>query len=904
MKNLKKVLSLALAFAMVLGLCVGAMAADTPDVTKLADWADVTNKDAAQLLNAFGIMAGDDKGNFNPANNVTRAEAVKMIDTALWGGKDESARYAGSGLSTFADIAGNEWYAGYIVYATTIGIVGGRNATTFDPKGNVTGYELLKMALTALGYDQNTEGLVGGAWKVNTMALAMGSNGLADLTKDVNVTNWDAPISRDNTAKVVANMIYRTTVKYDRDGYLVYNTNGKDSNGNDIDKLFGVQYLGLTEKTGVIVANTYGSLTTTTSRYTVTDATKANTVFLDEDDKPFYAMTDTGVYELGSVATVYFKGSTPISTVVTPSVELTSPTAQGETTATDIITFEVGNKDATTKLDVETKRFDTDDNGKYDVVINVYFTEKATVRAVTETEKHGTIYQTGSTAWRSSYETAASFPSTLINVQFVDKKAAEAGDHIIYALADTATSGNNKVKVGAALETVEGTVTRVVNTATTQTCTINGVDYSMVNKAATYGQTGTFYVYPGSTKLVDIDAVATKANVALLYDAGYTPSASSTTIGGASTGAVLTVAAILPDGTTGTYNVTYCGGTETQNKVNTDAKIAELFKTDGYLAGLNEHVWGKIKDTTETVGKGNDTNYLVNYYLDDDGNMIITGKTVNTTANGATVYTADTIAFGATVKTDSTTVKVGTGNKLITPETVTFMQTTTTMDEYGVAESWTVVTGRSAAYTTVAETNSVDVLLGSYNGSTNAAVAYAVAQYNDITHDTASSSFYYIISYAGQTGNTEHEYVVFDADKGEVVTLKTSDADSTTVGGFYKNYANKAFTAPIEEKDMHKGYITSFKDGIIILSALKTSAETDGSYAFATSTPYTTNDKTKYYVLGDDKTSMTVTAEDIGTQEPSSDPKNDVAPYQAIVLANTDGVATHVIVFEKEIAAE
>lgn len=103
---------------------------------------------------------------------------------------------------------------------------------------------------------------------------------------------------------------------------------------------------------------------------------------------------------------------------------------------------------------------------------------------------------------------------------------------------------------------------------------------------------------------------------------------------------------------------------------------------------------------------------------------------------------------------------------------------------------------------------------------------------------------------------------------------------------------------------MHKGYITSFKDGIIILSALKTSAEADGSYAFATSTPYTTNDKTKYYVLGDDKTSMTVTAEDIGTQEPSSDPKNGVAPYQAIVLANTDGVATHVIVFEKEIAAE
>ena len=73
MRNLKRALSLALASVMLLGMMVVGTSASYPDV-KADD-----NKEAIEVMQLLKVMTGDDKGNFNPQNNATRAEVATMM---------------------------------------------------------------------------------------------------------------------------------------------------------------------------------------------------------------------------------------------------------------------------------------------------------------------------------------------------------------------------------------------------------------------------------------------------------------------------------------------------------------------------------------------------------------------------------------------------------------------------------------------------------------------------------------------------------------------------------------------------------------------------------------------------------------------------------------------------------
>ena len=74
MKNLKKVLALVMAFAMVFTMMATAGAAYT-------DQADIEATEAVEMLNAIGVMTGDPDGSFRPNDTITRAEACRMIYT-------------------------------------------------------------------------------------------------------------------------------------------------------------------------------------------------------------------------------------------------------------------------------------------------------------------------------------------------------------------------------------------------------------------------------------------------------------------------------------------------------------------------------------------------------------------------------------------------------------------------------------------------------------------------------------------------------------------------------------------------------------------------------------------------------------------------------------------------------
>jgi len=210
MRNLKKVLALVLAMAMSLSLAVTAGAA-------FNDQDKIVNEEAVDMCVALNIINGRTNGDFDPAGNVTRAEAAKMICIALNGGKEPVL--SASATSAFADINGH-WAAKYIEYCVSLGIVAGKSATQFDPNGNVTGTELAKMLLIALGYNAQHEKFVGANWDTNVNVVASQNN----LYEELESIDPSLALSRDNAAQMIWNALQADMVKYE---YTLVSNNGE-----------------------------------------------------------------------------------------------------------------------------------------------------------------------------------------------------------------------------------------------------------------------------------------------------------------------------------------------------------------------------------------------------------------------------------------------------------------------------------------------------------------------------------------------------------------------------------------------------------------------------------------------------------------------------------------------------
>lgn len=162
MKNFRKVLALILVVATLFSFVAMASAKTSKDYS---DADKIQYVEAVDVLSAVGILKGYN-GAYHPTDDVGRDEMAKMIAVLRNGGVDNSALFTGA--NAFADCKGS-WAEGYIAYAAQVGIINGRNATTFDPEGKVTGTEVMKMLLCVLGYDAKLQGYVGSNWQVNVL---------------------------------------------------------------------------------------------------------------------------------------------------------------------------------------------------------------------------------------------------------------------------------------------------------------------------------------------------------------------------------------------------------------------------------------------------------------------------------------------------------------------------------------------------------------------------------------------------------------------------------------------------------------------------------------------------------------------------------------------------------------
>ena len=252
-KNLKKVIS-TLAAVAILATSASAFAVSFPDVDANASYAG-----AVEALTTLGVVNGDDNGKFNPENTVTRAEFAKMVVEALgagseaasstdtkfvdakghWAagyievgvakafingydektfGPDDQVTYAQAvkmlvaaiGYETYASQQGG-WPSGYLAYGSELDIIAGVTGVANDTaltraQCAVLIYNTLKAPICKVdGYEQNYKG----EWVPKL--VEMNGTGAA----------WQTLLTTKHDAFVVKGRVMDTDMKEGTVDYLV-----------------------------------------------------------------------------------------------------------------------------------------------------------------------------------------------------------------------------------------------------------------------------------------------------------------------------------------------------------------------------------------------------------------------------------------------------------------------------------------------------------------------------------------------------------------------------------------------------------------------------------------------------------------------------------------------------------
>ena len=193
MRNLKKILSLALALVMVFSLMTFASAKDFNDA------GDIEHTEAVEVLTALEVIDGVGNNTFNPTGKVTRAQMAKMITLISLGNVSVDA-FLGT-TTDLTDINGH-WAEAYIKYCYSQGIISGKGNGRFDPDNYVTTAEASKMLLVALGYNSDVQVYEGPQWTVNVIRDAQLSGFYDGVALPA-----ETQINRDQAAQMMYNTL-------------------------------------------------------------------------------------------------------------------------------------------------------------------------------------------------------------------------------------------------------------------------------------------------------------------------------------------------------------------------------------------------------------------------------------------------------------------------------------------------------------------------------------------------------------------------------------------------------------------------------------------------------------------------------------------------------------------------
>lgn len=154
--KLKSILAAGTAVALLLGLLVLPASARSTTVP--------AQQEVTQVINALGIMVGDDQGNMQLDRTVTRAEFITMAVKASPNGDQVGE----SSTSPYPDVPYTHWAAGFVEAGVAAGLITGYSDGTFRPSNQITLAEGVTIVLQLLGYGSED---FSGAYPSPQMAL-------------------------------------------------------------------------------------------------------------------------------------------------------------------------------------------------------------------------------------------------------------------------------------------------------------------------------------------------------------------------------------------------------------------------------------------------------------------------------------------------------------------------------------------------------------------------------------------------------------------------------------------------------------------------------------------------------------------------------------------------------------
>lgn len=127
-------------------------------------YSDLQHQTAINFVKNEGIVGGHPDGSYRPLNKINRAEFLKIVM--------EAADKKDGGANCFLDVK-DEWFAGYVCGAKSLGIVNGHPDGSFRPRDNINVAEALKIIFEGMELE-NAESGVNWYDKYLTKALTDG----------------------------------------------------------------------------------------------------------------------------------------------------------------------------------------------------------------------------------------------------------------------------------------------------------------------------------------------------------------------------------------------------------------------------------------------------------------------------------------------------------------------------------------------------------------------------------------------------------------------------------------------------------------------------------------------------------------------------------------------------------
>ena len=641
---MKKLLALVLALVMSMSLVTISNAA-------FKDADSIDYKEAVDVMNAVGVFVGDEKGNFNAKENLTREQAAKIIAYLELGSKAADAMVGGN---TFTDVASSRWSAGFIAYCAQAGIVSGVGDGKFAPAGQLTALQFGKMLLVELGYDAKAEKMVGTDWAINTSKLMAKTKLMDGIDGSVNQV-----LTREKAAQMCLNALEAPMVTYETKGSSII-VNGADIN-------FGAS-VAKYETSTIAKDQNISSQKLTSGEYTVElgeklykDLKKLSTTDAFMRSATEWKLKAASIGTYADKADATYTAATKISAIYA-DLGLSDGISKSK------VTMYVDGEDVNYATDSSTKNFVKGETTKvgadgsllnvyYDndaetitlVLINTYVGEVGAVYKQSSTKdayvtiKTGDGYTKPATTIKSEYKTDAFAKEDIVAYTYSKKSGDDGiqsmalaekvtGKMSTFTTAGSVTVGGTKYDANAkSVATVKETLNGDVDNGTEVTAYLDAYGYVLYLKANTSKQYAVVLDYGAGSRL-------DPARVKLLFTDGTTKK-------------VDLDKAVYMDGTTEKLATIVSGTSAVANEVSKYDIVSYTISSDGYkLTLVANAAQTSTSANDKVITNGSPAMKFAGTTLPADGETIFLTETKKSSTSKTTYSVYEGIANVPTAK--------------------------------------------------------------------------------------------------------------------------------------------------------------------------------------------------------------------------------------------------------------